>query len=135
MQRHVKVKEAAYGSGYPQLTCRLRPRKACRKPLLPLPCDPTTLQRKTLRCVCFFCRSMRLFRVTEEMTCIFRLNATSLTLIVILQIFVSRNEIEIEIYLYISLSISISISIYRYMRSRERSKHIIETLDSGKCKV
>lgn len=45
-------------------TCRFLPRKAWRKPVLPLPRAPRTLQRKTLRCVCFFCRSMRLLRVT-----------------------------------------------------------------------
>lgn len=45
-------------------TCRFLPRKAWRKPLFPLPAAPKTLQRKTLRCVCFFCRSIRLLRVT-----------------------------------------------------------------------
>jgi len=48
------------------LTCRFLPRKAWRKPLFPLPRSPRTLQRKTLRWVCFFCRSMRLLRVTDK---------------------------------------------------------------------
>lgn len=48
------------------LTMRLRPRKACRNPLLPLPLSPKTLQRKTLRWVCFFCRSIFLSLVTED---------------------------------------------------------------------
>lgn len=45
-------------------TMRLLPRKAWRKPLLPLPMSPKTLQRKTLRWVCFFCRSIFLALVT-----------------------------------------------------------------------
>ena len=46
-------------------TMRFLPRKAWRKPLLPLPMSPKTLQRKTLRWVCFFCRSIFLSLVTE----------------------------------------------------------------------
>lgn len=46
-------------------TWRFFPRKAWRNPLFPLPRAPRTLQRKTLRWVCFFCRSMRLFLVTK----------------------------------------------------------------------
>lgn len=49
-------------------TMRFVPRKAWRKPLLPLPTSPKTLQRKTLRWVCFFCKSIFLSLVTAGET-------------------------------------------------------------------
>lgn len=45
-------------------TMRLIPRNPWRKLLLPLPLSPKTLQRKTLRWVCFFWRSIFLSLVT-----------------------------------------------------------------------